>query len=126
MSLRSLALLCCLAPGAALRVPAVLMRQSSSEDSALSRRSLGTQVAAVGLAVLADGGAGPQKLDLLASGGAGPLATAAAEPEDLKVLRAYLFDNKVDTAKAAKELGVTIAANNNALVGKNAFQKYYG
>ena len=53
--------------------------------------------------------------------GAGPLATAAAEPEDLKVLRAYLVDNKVDTAKAAKELGVTIA-----LVGKNAFQKYYG
>ena len=86
---------------------------------------LSIQVAAVGLAVLADGGAG-QKLDLLASGGAGPLATAAAEPEDLKVLRAYLFDNKVDTAKAAKELGVTIAANNNALVGKNAFQKYYG
>ena len=51
----------------------------------------------------------------MVSSGAGPLATAAAEPEDLKVLRAYLIDNKVDTAKAAKELGVTIAANNNAL-----------
>ena len=62
----------------------------------------------------------------MVSSGAGPLATAAAEPEDLKVLRAYLIDNKVDTAEAAKELGVTIAANNNALVNKNAFQKYYG
>ena len=50
------------------------------------------------------------------------LATAAAEPEDLKVLRAYLIDNKVDTAEAAKELGVTIAANNNALVNRTPFR----
>ena len=68
----------------------------------------------------------PAVLAFGSTAGAGPLATAAAEPEDLKALRAYLIDNKIDTAQAAKELGVTIAANNNALVGENAFQKYYG
>ena len=67
----------------------------------------------------------PAVLAFGSTAGAGPL-TAAAEPEDLKALRAYLIDNKIDTAQAAKELGVTIAANNNALVGENAFQKYYG
>ena len=50
-SLRALVLLCCLACGAALRLPAVLSR---SAESALSRRAFGAQ-AATGLAALALG-----------------------------------------------------------------------